>query len=179
MSRIVRLPNKLKNIEFADQTPNSVSPTLEQCAAWLKDHRTAESEILIALTEVARFVPEAIDSSKFDVKLLIRSANSPHNEIRTQARNAICQLAECIAPHHAEFVPQWKEKILEVVRLDSRTTRFVQLYPRMVDLTMCLAEVGKWLIQEDSHELVRFFLYLELESHIPTRRKDIFTHLFL
>ena len=173
MSRIIRLPRKLKSIEVADETPNSVSPTLEQCAAWLKDPRAAEADIVMALTEAARFVPEAIDSSKFDVKLLIRFANSPHNEIRAQARNAICQLAECIAPHHAELVHQWKEKIMEVVGLDCRTTRFVQLYPRVVDLADCLSAVGKWLIQDDSHELVRFFLYLELESHIPTRRKEL------
>lgn len=173
MSKILRLPAKLKQLASANQRLDHPAPTLSEASAHLANPSSSETQVLAALSVVVRIAPEDHDPQKFDLKNLLRYATSPHNEIRGLARIAICQLAEHIAPLHAEFIPMWKEKVMEVVGLDSRTTRFVQLYPRVVDLTACLSAVGKWLIQEDSHELVRFFLYLELESHIPTRRREL------
>ena len=98
----------------------------------------------------------------------IRNLCHRDRHIQFSAKAQIIKYAEQLLPVAEKIIPEWKNKVTELIELDNRTNRFAALYLPAVDTCECLSAVGKWTIQNDKWELARLFLYLELESQILT-----------
>jgi len=94
------------------------------------------------------------------------------SSVRMAARAAVLAHSEQVANIRPDVTLVWRKMVEDLLSHDRRTNRFVHAYPQTLAVLECLSAVGKWTIHEDKDELARFFLYLELESHIATGRKD-------
>ncbi|MFZ9521740.1 MAG: hypothetical protein ACO3A4_14815 [Silvanigrellaceae bacterium] len=136
------------------------------------NRRPAES-----MRETPEEPEEEVPPSREEMGEILRQLNHREQNVHQEAKQKIIHFAEAFALVADSFVPEWKAKVTELLELDNRTNRFASLYLRTVDYCECLAAVGKWIVHNDTHELPRFFLWLELESHIISGGRRDFSNI--
>jgi hypothetical protein len=137
------------------------------------DGSSPAAALIRALTTVLTIEPEYIGSWIPVCNRLPDLLEHRDGNVHSLAKQAIIQFAETLAQQRPDALVAWRLKIENLLSLDRRSNRFVNSYPRALATLECLCAVGKWKIQDDDNELVRFCLFLELESHVSTGKFEL------
>jgi len=161
------LEDDISQWSISEQTSGTLlSPAEAQKIAC--DGSSHAAALIRALKTVLTIDPEFIGSWIPVCNRLPDLLEHRDENVHSLSKQAIILFAETIAQQRPDVLVSWRLKIEDLLTLDRRSNRFVNAYPRALVVLECLCAVGKWKIQDDDSELVRFFLYVELESHVAT-----------
>lgn len=168
--RTQKVETKVDSIDSWENSEQSASPLLSPAEAQkiACDGMSQPAALIRALTAVLTIDPEYIGSWIPVCNRLPDLLDHRDEKVHSLAKQAILLFAETIALQRPDVLVSWRLKIEDLLAMDRRSNRFVNSYPRALASLECLCAVGKWKIQDDDNELVRFFLFVELESHVAT-----------
>ena len=156
-----------------EKSNTSQAASIHEIVTLLKQRKPDTTQVLLALKSLLNIDSEFVESEPLVCSLLPELLDHRDAQVHTLAKETIVRFSELLAAQRPDAMAHWRTQIEELLSHDRRTTRFVSSYPRILSCVECLSAVGKWKIQDTDNELPRFFLYLELESHLATGRREL------
>lgn len=156
-----------------ENTNTSRAISIHEIVTLLKQSKPDTTQVSLALKSMTNVDSEFVESEPLVCSWLPELLDHRDAQVHTLAKEVILRFSELVAAQRPDAMTRWRTQTEELLSHDRRTTRFVSSYPRILSCVECLSAVGKWKIQDTDNELPRFFLYLELESHLATGRREL------